>query len=130
MDAPAARLAVLERDGDRDEPARLLRGAGGSARRDRRRDAPGGLHPAAPDPGVSYRPHLESGALRQMHGLPEQAFDMLVTLLARICDDPACSAPAGVPRRRLADIGDFGFIVFAVDEAAGLIRVFDLVWIS
>ena len=35
---------------------------------------------------MSYRPHLESGALRQMHGLPEHAFDMLVTLLARICD--------------------------------------------
>jgi hypothetical protein len=28
----------------------------------------------------------------------------------------------------VADIGDFGFIMFAVDEAAGLVRVFDLVW--
>jgi len=37
---------------------------------------------------VKYRPYLESGALRQMHGLPEHDFDMLVTLLARICDDP------------------------------------------
>jgi len=52
---------------------------------------------------VSYRPYLESGALRQMHGLPEQG-------------------------RRVADVGDFGFIVFVVDEAAGLVRVFDLVW--
>jgi hypothetical protein len=80
---------------------------------------------------VNYRPYLESGALRQMQGLPEQAFDMLVTLLARICDDPydpVFSAPTGVPRRRVADVGDFGFIVFAVDEAAGLVRVFDLVW--
>lgn len=80
---------------------------------------------------MSCRPYLESGALRQMYGLPEQAFEMLVTLLARICDDPydpVFSAPAGVPRRRAADVGDFGFIVFAVDEAAGLIRVFDLAW--
>ena len=80
---------------------------------------------------MSYRPYLESGALRQMHGLPEQAFDMLVTLLARICDDPydpVFSAPTGVPRRRVADVGDLGFIIFAVDEAVGLIRVFDLVW--
>jgi hypothetical protein len=80
---------------------------------------------------VSYRPHLESGALLQMHGLPEQAFDMLVRLLARICDDPfdaVFSVPTGVPRGRVADVGDFRFIVFAVDEAAGLIRVFDLVW--
>jgi hypothetical protein len=37
---------------------------------------------------VSYRPYLESGALWHMYGLPEHAFDMLVTLLARICDDP------------------------------------------
>jgi len=80
---------------------------------------------------VNYWPHLESGALREMHGLPGQAFDMLVTLLARICDDPydpVFSAPTGVPRRRVADVGEFGFVVFAVDEAAGLIRVFDLVW--
>jgi hypothetical protein len=80
---------------------------------------------------VSYRPHLESGALRQMHGLPEHALDMLVTLLTRICDDPydpVFSAPTGVPRRRVADVGDFGFIVFAVDETADLIRVFDVVW--
>jgi len=80
---------------------------------------------------VSYRPHLESGALRQPHGLADHAFEMLVTLLARICDDPydpVLSAPTGVPRRRVADVGDFGFIVFAVDETAGLIRVIDLVW--
>ena len=72
---------------------------------------------------MSYRPFLESGALLQMGGLPEQAFDMLVTLLARIRDDPydpVFSAPTGVPRRRVADVGDFGFIVFAVDEAAVL----------
>jgi hypothetical protein len=66
-----------------------------------------------------------------MQGLPGQAFDMLVALLAKICDDPydpVFSAPTGVPWRRVADVGDFGFIVFAVDEAAGLVRVFDLVW--
>jgi len=38
------------------------------------------------------------------------------------------SAPTGVPRRRVADVGDFGFIVFAVDETADLVRVFDVVW--
>ena len=59
----------------------------------------------ASHPGVSYRPHLESGALRQMHGPPDHAFDMLVTLLARVCDDPCdpvSSAPTGMPRRRTA----------------------------
>jgi len=69
---------------------------------------------------VNYRPYLEPGALRQMHGLPEQAFDMLATLLARICDDPydpVFSAPTGVPRRRVADVGEFGFVVFVLDRA-------------
>jgi hypothetical protein len=60
---------------------------------------------------VSYRPYLEPSALRHLGGLPERAFDMLVTLLARICDDPydpVFSATAGVPRRQVADVGDLG----------------------
>lgn len=80
---------------------------------------------------MSYRAYLEPSALRQMAGLPDDALDMLVRLLARICGDPydpVFSAPTGIPRRRAADLGDFGFIVFAVDEDAGLIRIFDLVW--
>ena len=31
-------------------------------------------------------------------------------------------------RDRMAELGDSGFILFAVDEEAGLVRVFDLVW--
>jgi hypothetical protein len=96
----ATRLTALERDGDHDESPRLLRGVGGRAGREWQRDAPRGLHPATPYPGVSYRPYLEPGALRQMHGLPEQAFDMLVTLLARICDDPYDPCPARRPECR------------------------------
>jgi hypothetical protein len=38
---------------------------------------------------VSYQPYLESGALRQMHGLPEQAFDMLVPQLGTISTRPS-----------------------------------------
>jgi hypothetical protein len=54
---------------------------------------------------------------------------MLVRTLARICDDPydpVFSAP--VPGRRVADLGDFGFIEFIADEAKGLVRVYHLVW--
>ena len=60
-----------------------------------------------------------------MQGLPSEAFDMLVRTLARICDDPydpVFSAPVPpVPGRRVADLGDFGFIEFiaaAADAAA------------
>ncbi|MGH3183588.1 MAG: hypothetical protein ACRDOE_17050 [Streptosporangiaceae bacterium] len=39
------------------------------------------------------------------------------------------SAPAPpVPGRRVADLGDSGFIEFTVDEAEGLVRVYHLVW--
>ena len=80
---------------------------------------------------MSFRARLEPSALRQMNGLPAGAFDLLVTLLARICEDPydaVFSSPTGVARRRVADLADSGFIVFAVDEKAHLVRVFDLVW--
>jgi hypothetical protein len=67
-----------------------------------------------------------------MRGLPSEAVDTLVQTLARICDDPydpVFSVPAPpVPGRRVADLGDFGFIEFTVDEAAGLVRVYHLVW--
>jgi hypothetical protein len=81
---------------------------------------------------VSWRPWLEVHALGQMRGLPPEAFETLVRTLVRICDDPydpLFSAPAPpVPGRRVADLGDFGFIEFLVDEALGLVRVYHLVW--
>jgi hypothetical protein len=33
-------------------------------------------------------------------------------------------------RERMAELGDAGFIQFTVDESAGLVRVYDLVWIG
>ena len=58
-----------------------------------------------------------------MQGLPSEAFDMLVQMLARICDDPydpVFSTPVPpVPCRRVADLDDFGFIEFIADEAQG-----------
>ena len=80
---------------------------------------------------MTYRPNLEGPALRQMNGLPDHALDMLVRLLARVCEDPydrLFSKPlAGDPRERMGELGDSRFIEFTVDEAAGLVRVFYLV---
>jgi hypothetical protein len=81
---------------------------------------------------VTYRPRLEQPVLRQMPGLPDDAFDLLTRTLARICDDPydrLISMPAGEdPRDRMAELGDSGFITFTVDDDAELIRVYGLVW--
>ena len=69
-----------------------------------------------------------------MLGLPDDAFDLLVRTLARLCDDPydrLFSLPAGKdPRERMGGLGDSGFIVFTVDDHAGLVRVYSLVWIA
>jgi hypothetical protein len=83
---------------------------------------------------VIYRPRLEQPVPRQMPGLPGDAFDLLVRTLARICDDPydrLLSMRAGKdPHERMAELDDSGFIVFTVDDDAGLIRVYGLVWIG
>ena len=38
--------------------------------------------------------------------------------------------PSEDPRERMAELGDAGFIQFTVDESAGLVRAYDLVWIG
>jgi hypothetical protein len=67
-----------------------------------------------------------------MQGLPAEAFDVLVRVMARICDDPyerLHSMPVSdESAQRMAELDDFGFIEFTVDAAAGLIRVYHLVW--
>ncbi len=81
---------------------------------------------------MTYRPWLEGAALRQMAGLPIEALETLVRVLSRICDDPhgqLFSAALGDdPRERMAELGDSGFIEFSVDDDAGLIHVYHLVW--
>ena len=82
---------------------------------------------------MSYRPLLGEQVLRQMRGLPDDGFDLLVQVLARICEDPydrlfSGAIRADAPARRMAEIGDFGFVEFLVDDAAGLVRVVILVW--
>lgn len=81
---------------------------------------------------MSYRPWLEEHVLRQLPGLPAEALDTLVRALSRICEDPrdrTFSVPLSADgRERLAELDDRGFIEVTIDEPAGLIRVFRLVW--
>jgi hypothetical protein len=70
-----------------------------------------------------------------MGGLPHDAFDVLARTMARICEDPydrlfSLAVRHEDPRERMAEPGDAGFIQFTVDESAGLVRVYDLVWIG
>lgn len=67
-----------------------------------------------------------------MRGLPEDAFDTLVRVLARVCADPydrLFSIPVTTDgRERMAELDDSGFVTFTVDEDHALVRVLDLVW--
>jgi hypothetical protein len=70
-----------------------------------------------------------------MDGLPPEALDVLIQVMVRVCDDPynrLFSASTGLGQRRLAELGEFGWIIFGVDEAAEppLVRVFELVWVG
>ncbi|MGH3223508.1 MAG: hypothetical protein ACRDPY_33285 [Streptosporangiaceae bacterium] len=85
---------------------------------------------------MNYRPWLEEQVLRQMTGLPEDAFDALTQTLARICEDPydrlfSAALLDENPARRMAELGDdAGFIEFTVNEAEGLVHVYALLWLG
>jgi hypothetical protein len=55
--------------------------------------------------------------------------------MARICENPydrlfSMATRDEDPQERMAELGDTGFIQFTVDEAVGLVRVYDLVWLG
>lgn len=82
---------------------------------------------------MSHRPWLAERVLRQMGGLPDEALDVLVQTMVRICDDPydrlfSVAMDDNHPAGRMAELGDSGFIEFEVDETAGLVRVYTLAW--
>jgi hypothetical protein len=84
---------------------------------------------------MSYRPWLEEQALLQMKGIPAEALDLLARALARICDDPydrllSAAVSDDNPRVRIAEFGDLRFIEFSVDEVAGLVSIYALVWVG
>jgi len=85
---------------------------------------------------VSYRPWLEEQVLRQMASLPDDASDALAQTLARVCADPYDRLHSAAildenPARRMAELGDAaGFIEFRVDDTAGLVHVYALLWLG
>ena len=87
---------------------------------------------------VSYRPEFEGDALVQLNGLPQAAFDALVErdavlVLVLVLEpwDASVIPPANDPAYRLTVFGaGYGLLSFRVDEAAEVIRIFDILWIG
>ncbi len=83
---------------------------------------------------MSYRVEFGGGAQVQYHSLPEHAQDALIERAVELADEPwdaAVRPPGADTRFRETVFGSGnGLLGFYVDEAAQLIRIFDIVWIG
>jgi hypothetical protein len=83
---------------------------------------------------VTYRAEFEGPALVQLNGLPHGAFNALVERVAVLADEPwdaDLMTPGGDPAYRQATFGaGYGLLTFRADDAAELLRIFDISWIG
>ena len=83
---------------------------------------------------MSYRIEFGGGAQVQFHSLPENAREALIKRAVDLADRPwdaAVRPPGADTRFRETVFGSGnGLLGFYVDEAAQLIRNFDIVWIG
>ncbi|TDD59513.1 hypothetical protein E1293_46385 [Actinomadura darangshiensis] len=79
---------------------------------------------------MNYRVQLHATALAQIGGLPQEAFDALVTSLAGVADRPwdAMALYNDQPEYRQVIFGTYGLVSFYVDDTAEILRVFDITW--
>ncbi len=83
---------------------------------------------------MSYSVRFEGAALVQLNGLPSAAFDALVERVVDLVDEPwdASVMPPGHDasfRMTVFDSGN-GLLSFHADDAAEMIRIFDITWIG
>ena len=83
---------------------------------------------------MTYRVEFERAALVQLNELPSTAFDALVERVVALVQEPwdaDLMAPGDDPAYRQAIFGEgYGLLSFHADDAAELIRIFDITWIG
>jgi hypothetical protein len=80
---------------------------------------------------VTYRAELSGRALKQMHGLPDPAFDSLIEVMAEVIDypdDPLRTFPTGDPYVRRAEFGNAGLITYLINDATSKVIILDITW--
>lgn len=80
---------------------------------------------------MTYRAELSGRALKQLHGLPEQAFDSLIQVMADVIaypDDPLRTFPTSDPYVRRADFGEAGLITYLINDGTSKIIILDITW--
>jgi hypothetical protein len=66
---------------------------------------------------VTYRTELSARALKQMHGLPDHAFDGLIQVMADVIDypdDPLRTFPTSDPYVRRAEFAGAGLVTYLI----------------
>jgi hypothetical protein len=83
---------------------------------------------------VTYGVEFEGAALVQLNGLPSAAFDALLERVVALVQEPwdaDLMEPGGDPAYRQVIFGEgYGLLSLHVDDAAELIRIFDITWIG
>jgi len=80
---------------------------------------------------VTYRAELSGRALKQIHGLPGQAFDNLIGAMAEVIDypdDPLRTFPTSAPYVRRVEFGDAGLITYLINDRTSTVIVLDITW--
>lgn len=80
---------------------------------------------------LTYRADLSGLALKQIYGLPEQAFDSLIEALATVTDypdDPLRTFATSDPYVRRTEFGDAGLITYLLDDSSRKVTVLDITW--
>jgi hypothetical protein len=74
---------------------------------------------------------LSGRALKQVYGLPEQAFDSLVEVMAEVIsypDDPLRTFPTSDPFVRYAEFGTAGLVAYLINDGTSRVIILDITW--
>jgi hypothetical protein len=66
-----------------------------------------------------------------MHGLPSQAFDTIIEVMAEVIDypdDPLRTFPTSDPYVRRIEFGDAGLITCLINDGARPVIILDITW--
>jgi mRNA-degrading endonuclease RelE of RelBE toxin-antitoxin system len=80
---------------------------------------------------VTYRAELSARALKQMHGLPDLAFDTLIQAVADVVDypdDPLRTFPTSDPYVRRAEFGGVGLVTYLINDGTQVVTLLDVTW--
>lgn len=82
---------------------------------------------------MTFRPDLSERALAQLGGFPKNAFDELIAIMARVCEnpyDPLITRGTDDEQVRRADFGEHGFVTFLILDDVNVVRITDILWVG